>query len=492
MQYLVNTTLIWLVSLLVFDLILRKESYHSYNRAYLLLTLALGIVLPLIPLHQEVVVTSLGSSPSISKAMVARNAVQQTGSYISATPLQQSTDWSAMLRLVYICGAVVMMFFMAKDMILLAKYFKGRRLQNGTWTIIETGKTHTPFSFLKYIFISSSHHYSQAELQMVLAHEKQHGRLLHFADVFLLEIIRIIFWFHPLVHVYRKRLLTIHEYQADAAIVGQRKQYSQFLIQQALLSSPPSLTHSLNRSPIKKRIVMLTHKSTFVAGFKRLVFLPLAIVCFVLFTSNAISNERKDNRVYYNGNEFELQYIKSFPTYAMDSPLYNLLAIGGMPDTIAAFNPRTRDIVKLSAVIDTFPVKMNGRLIYKVDELSSVDSTGYRHTTGFELKTYLLDQLASQLKDAPDGYYSIFDYLVLDDNGNVAYMQQPRTRNQDSEYQIIATGIERKIFNAVKNTNKKFTPVKREGKTEVMRVPGYFLEVLDHKVSIVERSKYGC
>ena len=47
LQYLLNATAIWLISLVRFDIFLRRESYHGYNRFYLLLTFLLGALLPL-------------------------------------------------------------------------------------------------------------------------------------------------------------------------------------------------------------------------------------------------------------------------------------------------------------------------------------------------------------------------------------------------------------------------------------------------------------
>ena len=47
LQYLFNATAIWLLSLIIFDVFLKKGNYHGYNRFYLLITFILGIFLPL-------------------------------------------------------------------------------------------------------------------------------------------------------------------------------------------------------------------------------------------------------------------------------------------------------------------------------------------------------------------------------------------------------------------------------------------------------------
>jgi len=46
-SYLLNVSAIWLLSLLCFDIFLKRETYHAMNRAYLLATLVLGLLIPL-------------------------------------------------------------------------------------------------------------------------------------------------------------------------------------------------------------------------------------------------------------------------------------------------------------------------------------------------------------------------------------------------------------------------------------------------------------
>src|ERR1035437_1666769 len=117
--------------------------------------------------------------------------------------------------------------------------------------------------------------YTNEEWSMILTHEKRHTIFLHIIDLLLMQAARIIFWFHPLVYIYNKRLLLLHEYQADNAAARQPKVYGSFLVEQAMLQTAPSISHSFNRSPIKNRIVMLTRRSSAIAKVKILVFIPL-------------------------------------------------------------------------------------------------------------------------------------------------------------------------------------------------------------------------
>src|SRR5690606_14038589 len=104
-------------------------------------------------------------------------------------------------------------------------YRIGTKSKDGTWTIIETGKHQSPFSAFRYVFISSKANYTYEELEMILAHEEQHGHLLHFIDVLIYRIASIVFWFNPMIYLLEKRLLIVHEYQADAAVNSMPSEY---------------------------------------------------------------------------------------------------------------------------------------------------------------------------------------------------------------------------------------------------------------------------
>jgi hypothetical protein len=95
----------------------------------------------------------------------------------------------------------------------------------------------------------------------------------------------------------------VHEYQADNT-KAQPKEYGNFLVTQAMMQNSPSITHSFNRSPIKNRIVMLTQTSTNRSKYKLIFSVPLAVVCLLFFSKNAISqnNGAKKPSMVHLGN----------------------------------------------------------------------------------------------------------------------------------------------------------------------------------------------
>jgi bla regulator protein BlaR1 len=271
LQYLINTTITWLACLLIYEVLLRKESFHKYNRIYLLTALAIGLLLPAVQLDNVLPATTTNPTFAEPTKQVyeIRNTIQAKQVTISAEPANYNVESG--LWAIYLLGALVGLIIIAREGVhLFSLYNKGRKTVEGNSTIVETGKNHSAFSFFNIIFLNSKAGYNAEQWALLMAHEKEHGRQLHSVDNILLLLLRILFWFHPLPHIYFTRLRVVHEFQADRAAATDIHHYSTFVLEQCLLKGTPLLTHSFNYSPIKKRIAMLTgakSKRTKVSGY---------------------------------------------------------------------------------------------------------------------------------------------------------------------------------------------------------------------------------
>jgi hypothetical protein len=194
LQYLLNVTGIWLLSLLAYELLLKKESYHAYNRWYLLGTLLLGIFLPLWQWQGGALFTNYMSATEqpLSRVAIAKETVVTTVAPQAGNNVEQ---W---LWIVYIAGIAVSLSLIIVDTIKLAIHYKqGSHSVSDGWRIIETGKAHAPFSFRNLLFVSSKAQYEAPEWQMILMHERRHTAMYHLADLVMVQLCKTAFWFHP-------------------------------------------------------------------------------------------------------------------------------------------------------------------------------------------------------------------------------------------------------------------------------------------------------
>ncbi len=262
----VSTTSIWGITLVSYEILLRKESFHSFNRFYLLSMLIIGVIVPYIHIL-----------PKDTQYTMLPEWITSTGGVInveSIAPATTETYYYWILAL-YLIGVSYKLIGLAREILLLQRWHKdGETEKIGKWTIIRTQNTHAPFSIGNYIYLSKNNQYNDDETEMIMKHEQAHGKMLHVVDIIIMQAIGIMYWFHPFVKAIEKRLLMIHEYQADKKAAEHPKEYCMFLLEQATMPIMPTTRISFNRSPIKNRIKMLTKKSARLAQWKKLFIVP--------------------------------------------------------------------------------------------------------------------------------------------------------------------------------------------------------------------------
>ncbi len=271
--------------LAVYDLFLKRETFFLLNRIYLLITPILGCILPFINLEFL--------QQTVPQQYVFQLPAVLIGNTTSVTLSTPTSFWLPSLLDFWFLGIACSTLF------LLWKFYKITKLYIAGNTAYYDGlklkilpKTDTAFSFFNIIFLGEE--ISEANKPNIIAHEKIHIKQQHSLDLFFFELLRIIFWFNPIVYFFQNRMATLHEFIADAEVAKakDRKQYYQNLLSEVFQTEKISFINTFfNQSLIKKRISMLQKsKSTRSAQFKYLLLFP--IICGMLFYT-ACSNDPK-------------------------------------------------------------------------------------------------------------------------------------------------------------------------------------------------------
>lgn len=410
--YLLNVSAAWLLSLIIFDLFLCRETFHKYNRFYLLLTLLIGVFLPLWAWQSSSTVYKTPLGETVQQAAAIKASILK-----ASTTTHSSFSSENYLWVIYFAGVFICLTSLIIEITGLSRlYSRGQRSSEGRWTIIETGKEHAPFSIFNSLFVCSKEQYNKEQWDIICRHEEQHWKSFHFIDLCILQLSRIAFWFHPLVYVYHKRLLLIHEYQADAIATSRPAEYGQFLIEQALLQPAPSLSHSFNRSPIKNRIIMLTHRTSSLRHSAKILLLPLLFVFLVCCTKTMNMTDDKPvkngNIVTYKGNVIELAPI-AYDTFYI---------------SLEGSDKRSMKIVKKEST----PMTLNQKKIFHEDlaDRNPQFAAPYK-----DLRDYLLKNMKNELINLPEGSYKMhISNVVTDENGKLVYFEYSGiTRGRTSE-----------------------------------------------------------
>ena len=270
--YQLKVALLFLALYIFFRLFLSKESFHAFNRAVVLLSILLSLVLPfcVVTLH-----VSAAASP-----------VQIPGLSEFVPSVQESSgfDWAALLIAVYITGAAAVLLSVAASVISLLKLVsRGRKIRRKDGTVLVlVDFAVSPMSWMNYMIMPAED--SEAVSESIIVHERAHIRLHHSFDILFADLFTAMQWFNPAVWMMREDLRSIHEYEADEQVLKSgidAKQYQLLLVKKAFGANGRSVSNNFNHGKLKKRIAMMLMKKS--SAFKALKFLYVVpLVCLGL------------------------------------------------------------------------------------------------------------------------------------------------------------------------------------------------------------------
>ncbi len=318
-QFLIDSTLCWTAFLLIYVLFLQKETFFRHNRLYLLASLMMGLLLPMLRFLPEHV--KIEHNESIEYA------AYWVGESLILPEVSQGLDAYVIILLsLYSIGVIVSLFFIVKSVRSIYTLRVGANIEkrNG-YELIITSKEHLPFSFFGSIYISKALS-SDSGINQILKHEIAHVDGKHSWDILAVEFIKCLFWFHPLLYIYKSALRQTHEFVADQMVCKEyrRKDYGRMLLEHSFSGLQMSLANHFFNSHLKKRIQMMyQHPSQKKASIKYLMALPLVLVFFVVFNmaypKDGMSQEKVDNSsaVSYSRADLE-KHMKDYPYATVD------------------------------------------------------------------------------------------------------------------------------------------------------------------------------
>ena len=271
LQYILESLAFQLAFLLVYDLFLKKETFFQWNRAYLLTTFALSLGLPWVRIE--------ALKTTITQENVFYPEFLWQLSAVEVTPVTETSFWEvfSLYEWLFFMGASVMTLWFS------VKLYRIQQLRETSvvkfypnYTKVVVKKSEVAFSFFKQVFLGDA--IPKAKEPKILAHELVHIKQWHSLDLLFFELLRIVFWFNPMVYVYQNRMADLHEFIADSKVAKtNKKEQYQLLLSEAFQTQNLSFVNQFfKKSLIKKRIVMLTkQKSKSIYQLKYILLLPL-------------------------------------------------------------------------------------------------------------------------------------------------------------------------------------------------------------------------
>ncbi|MFS4416499.1 TonB family protein [Maribacter sp. 2307ULW6-5] len=272
-QYILECMAFQLAFLVIYDFFLKKETFFQWNRAYLLGTYVLSLVLPWIKIE--------ALKTSVPEQYVVYPEFLWNMDHVGATVAGQAgpgfqISWQEGVLYLGMLLATVYFGYKLVQLYRLGKNGHVERFPN--FTRIVVANSEMAFSFFRSIFLGDK--ILQRKHANIIKHELVHIQQRHTLDLLFFELMRIVGWFNPLVYVYQNRIAELHEFIADAQVPkAERRAHYDLLLSRAFQTQHISFVNQLyKKSLIKKRIVMLQKsKSKKVHQLKYLLLLPLVL-----------------------------------------------------------------------------------------------------------------------------------------------------------------------------------------------------------------------
>lgn len=249
-------------------LFLKDKTFHHYNRFYLLATIVISLLLPLLKVEYFTIETDNRLFLLLQNFSI-QTVSQQT----------HGIDWKNIALFALLAVSLVLfvrLLIGIYKIYQMKNQYQGKELKGVRFYI--TDLHDAPFSFFKNLFWKKSIEIDSDLGKQILKHEMVHIEQKHSWDKIFIEFVQAVFWFNPIFYWIKKELFLIHEYLADKKAV---KQNDTKAFAQMLLASKFSGTHLPATSPflssnLKKRLQMLTkpHYTKF-SYARRVMALPV-------------------------------------------------------------------------------------------------------------------------------------------------------------------------------------------------------------------------
>jgi len=272
---------------LFYHFVLRKLTFYTWNRWYLLGYSFLSFFIAffnITPLFQSGLL-------HYNKAVQFVPSIDFYGGDISAgksaEAISQSNwdNWSWCL-LIVITGSVVL------SIRLIIQYFsflnirrKAKLLSENETKVYHVEADIIPFSFGNSIFINKQLH-SLDELREIVRHEFVHVKQKHSIDILWSELLCIVSWYNPFSWLLKRSIRQNLEFIADSKVLesGMNKKEYQYLLLKVIGNNHFSIASKFNFSSLKKRIAMMNKMRTARMHIVKFLFmLPLVAVLLIAF-----------------------------------------------------------------------------------------------------------------------------------------------------------------------------------------------------------------
>lgn len=286
-------------------LLLRNMTHFKANRYFLIVSVILAIVCAAFPLRYEVLIAA-------PQALQSSEFTDQFQRNISSTMVHQKKAfniniWSIAWGL-YVLGLLfVLLRLIIQSWKPIQIIYKTTPKKVEDCLLHENTIYKMPFSFFNRILIHPEY-FKQNDINDILTHEKVHIQERHWIDLFIIELLTVLFWFNPFIWLFERAIKQNHEYLADKGVLSRGQspvRYQALLINQLMGTKVIGLANNLNFALGPTRFKMMTKEKTSKRKLYRMIWgIPVLAILLVAFAEPEYKikadKEIQTASIYYN------------------------------------------------------------------------------------------------------------------------------------------------------------------------------------------------
>lgn len=296
LSYLVKVNLALVFCWALYWMAFRKLSFFQWNRIYLMASVLLSLLLPLLRLQWKTTLLAAADFGGIDWTYVDHLA----STPVSLTPY--ADPWTPRSVLLFLYAVMALSLLLRSGWrfrLLIRSMGPSRRILKGRVTVYVQDLRQGSFTLFRRIYLDR--HAFEKRSRYVLKHEMAHALQLHSFDLMIMEVVKALLWFNPVVLVLLRNIRDNHEYLADRFARGDSDslvEYLECLRAETLRHFAPVPASYFKSSTIKKRIIMLTrHTSSNRDLWRYLGIIPVVALMTVLFHAPAAQSTALPARI---------------------------------------------------------------------------------------------------------------------------------------------------------------------------------------------------
>ncbi len=266
-----------------YHLFLRNIKVFYFNRFYLLFSLLFALVIPLITIRVKLYLPVNSNIQGLSD--ITGNFIQVKE--IASVPIHNITFQDILTVIYFIVSAILLVRFAVNLYSIIRLIHTSQIVRELNTKLVLIDKKTLPYSFFKYIFINSSDYKNGIIEKELIIHEQAHCLQYHTIDILLIELIKIILWFNPLLWLFRKAIQLNHEYIADNEALSNHglNDYQNILLNLVIRNNSTYLASSFNYSLTKKRLIMMTKNNSLNKTiYRKIASIPVFLILALTLT----------------------------------------------------------------------------------------------------------------------------------------------------------------------------------------------------------------